>query len=208
MLARRRPWRMLTITTMPPERPVEPAVIDEILPPSGKGGAQESTPPTGPAQGKPLESELVRYLARWLDDFMRIPGTEVKVGLDPILSLIPVVGGTVATGGAVVILLEAVRCGISFPVLIRMSANVLINGLFDAIPVAGPVASAFFKSNSRNLELLRQWQSGQKEAVEKSTLRAFLVAGGVLAVLVTLWLALWAVFVGMVVGFWRWLFGR
>ncbi|HEY1081867.1 MAG TPA: DUF4112 domain-containing protein [Prosthecobacter sp.] len=144
-----------------PTPPARTAQVDEILPP-GKTGA---------------ESELAKFLARWLDNWLRIPGTNFKIGLDPILALFPGFGSAVASGGGLVILLEAVRSGVGIPVLARMGGNMLLNTLFDFLPVGGPVVSAFFKSNIRNLRLLQAWQAGQHQAVRRSTFRFFLWLG-------------------------------
>lgn len=66
------------------------------------------------------------------------------------------VGSTIASGGGLIILAEAVRSGVSVPVLLRMGGNMLLNTLLDYLPLAGPVVSAFFKSNVRNLQLLQK----------------------------------------------------
>ncbi|HCN31182.1 MAG TPA: DUF4112 domain-containing protein [Verrucomicrobiales bacterium] len=174
---------------MPSEIP-DRIIIDQVLPPSAKGMAAR-------AAG---ESELARYLAKWLDNWLRIPGTDFKIGLDPILALIPGLGSGVASGGGVIILLEAIRSGVTLPVFIRMGGNLLLNTLFDFLPLGGPVASAFFKSNMRNLRLLQAWQAGNQAAVKKSTLRLFLSLGLLLAALAAMLIGLWI--------FYAWLISR
>lgn len=146
------------------------AKIDHILRPGDTPGVGEALLDAH----KPGESDVARFLAKWLDSFLRIPGTNFKIGLDPILSLFPGIGSTLASGGGGVILVEAMRAGISLPVLLRMGGNMLLNTLFDYLPGIGPIASAFFKSNLRNLTLLRRWQSGQHEAVRRGTARLWL----------------------------------
>lgn len=154
---------------MPSEIPDE-IHIDEVLPP------QKSSFPKQ-ANGKPVESDVAQFLAKWLDNWLRLPGTDFKIGLDPLLSLIPGFGSTIASGGGLIILIEAVRSRVSVPVLLRMAANMLLNTLFDYFPAVGPVASAFFKSNSRNLKLLTDWQAGQHDLIKRSTWRLFGVLG-------------------------------
>lgn len=147
-----------------PTPPARNAHVDEVLPPqTGRGDA--------------ANSEVANFLARWLDNWLRIPGTNFKIGLDPILALFPGFGSAVASGGGLVILIEAIRCGASLPVLLRMGGNMLINTLFDFLPVGGPVVSAFFKSNVRNLRLLQSWQAGQHQAIRRSNIRFFIWAG-------------------------------
>jgi hypothetical protein len=170
-----------------PETPPPRIVIDDVLPP----GSRET--PHG--QGPVLTSELARFLAKWLDDILRIPGTNFRIGLDPIMASIPIVGDMLASGTGLVIMLEAARAGVSVPVLLRMGGNMVVNTVLDLIPFLGPVISAFFKSNRRNLELLQRWQAGQQQAIQRSTGRLFLVVGLVFAVLVGFWIVAW-LFVG------------
>jgi len=170
--------------------------IDEILRPG-----QDAKPGLGEAMfgqtagGAPVESSVARFLARWLDNFLRIPGTNFKIGLDSILVLFPGVGSTVASAGGLIILLEAIRSGVGVAVLLRTGGNMLLNTLFDYIPGLGPVASAFFKSNVRNLLLLQKWQAGHHEAVRRGTLRLFAAFGGILFLLALLLAGLFAGYV-------------
>ncbi len=162
--------------------------IDEIMRPG-------QPPPMSAAEGQggaaPQVSPLAKFLARWLDELLNVPGTKFRIGLDPILAMIPGVGDVVASGSGMVIILEAVRSGVAIPVLMRMGANMLINTALDAIPLIGPVGSAFFKSNSRNLTLLKNWQTGHQAEIKKSTLRFFVASGILLVVLFAIWVALW-----------------
>ncbi|WP_166647387.1 DUF4112 domain-containing protein [Prosthecobacter fusiformis] len=160
--------------------------IDEVLPPRVAG-----RPPAKLAQ----ESEIARFLAKWLDNWLRIPGTNFKIGLDPILALFPGVGSTVASGGGLIILAEAIRSGISVPVLIRMGGNMLLNTLFDFLPIGGPVVSAFFKSNMRNLRLLQDWQAGHQQTIRRSTTRLFIMLGVLMIFLVAMLFGLFAFYV-------------
>lgn len=164
-----------------PSSPSSHAQIDEVLPP-GKSPAGQ-------------DSEIARFLAKWLDNWLRIPGTDFKIGLDPILALFPGVGSSVASGGGLIILIEAIRSGISFPVLLRMCGNMLINTLFDFLPLGGPVVSAFFKSNLRNLRLLQAWQAGQQQKVRRSTARFFILLALFMVVMLGLLFALFAFYV-------------
>ncbi len=158
-------------TSMP--SPAPQAHIDEILRPRAPDADGH------PAAGKTVagESEVARFLAKWLDDFLRIPGTDFKIGLDPLLAIFPGIGSAVSSAGGLVILIEALRSQVSLPVLLRMGGNMLVNSLLDSLPAIGPVASAFFKSNLRNLTLLQTWQAGQHEEVRRSTTRLWLGLG-------------------------------
>ncbi len=176
------------------KQPVPEAHVDEVLPPEhgGKGVA-------GVAKDSSAKSETARILAYWLDEFIRIPGTNFRIGLDPIMAFFPVIGDFLASSAGAVILLESVRCGVSFPVLIRMGGNLLLNTFFDAIPGIGPFFSAFFKSNSRNITLLKQWQAGHKDEVRRSTWRLFGLLALLLLVVFALWGGLWAFYIWILV---------
>jgi hypothetical protein len=167
--------------------------VDEVLPPQVNPIAAKLA-----ASKDPTERAAARILAKYLDDLLQIPGTNFKIGLDPILALIPGVGDTVASGAGIIILLDALRSGVSIPVFLRMTLNMGINFLIGLVPGLGAAGSAFFKSNSRNLALLTTWQAGHKDKVKRSTLRFY----GGLAIL----LAMIALFI--VVGwlFYAWLF--
>ncbi|OYW77311.1 MAG: hypothetical protein B7Z37_04900 [Verrucomicrobia bacterium 12-59-8] len=173
--------------------PIPDLKVDEVLP-----------PPINPIAAKLAESAdptnraTARILARYLDELLRIPGTSVRVGLDPILALIPGVGDTVASGAGVIILMDALRSGVSIPVFLRMTLNMGINFLIGLIPGAGAVASVFFKSNTRNLHLLTAWQAGHKEKVHRSTLRFYFGLLILAAVIVGIIIIGWA--------FYAWLF--
>jgi hypothetical protein len=179
---------------MQPELPNE-IHIDEVLRPGQTPQGLGETMFGKTAKGNQVESEVAKFLARWLDSFLRIPGTDFKIGLDPILALMPGIGSTVASGGGLIILFEAIRTGISLPVLLRMGGNLLLNTLFDYIPALGPVISAFFKSNSRNLSLLQQWQAGHQDKVKASTGRLFAALGFIVAMLSLLLAGLFVVYV-------------
>ncbi|MFM2177514.1 MAG: hypothetical protein RL015_1612 [Verrucomicrobiota bacterium] len=179
-----------------PSQPPREIHIDEILRAGQKAEPGMSDTTFEPSvNGMPLESDVAKFLARWLDNILRIPGTDFKIGLDPILALFPGFGSTIASGGGLIILIEAVRSRVSVPVLMHMAFNLFINTLFDYIPALGPVASAFFKSNSRNLRLLQDWQAGHHENVKRSTWRLFLVLGCIIAVLIGMLAGLFALYV-------------
>ena len=108
----------------------------------------------------PVDSEhlrLARFLADLLDQRFTIPGTSIRIGLDPIIGLIPGIGDLLAnlTGSLIVII--AARIGVPKIALARMGVNVAINALLGAIPFFGDVLSIWFRSNVRNVELLQRY---------------------------------------------------
>lgn len=89
-----------------------------------------------------------------LDELIRIPGTNIRFGLDPILGILPYGGETVATIIGATILGEAGKKGIPFRSLIKMGGNMLLNAVVGVVPVLGDAFSFWFKSNSRNYKML------------------------------------------------------
>jgi hypothetical protein len=98
----------------------------------------------------------VRVLARLLDNAIPIPGTSWKIGLDPIVGLIPGIGDLISAVLSGYIILEAARAEIPTLTLAKMLGNVGIDTLFGAVPAFGDVFDAAWKSNSRNVALLER----------------------------------------------------
>ena len=86
-----------------------------------------------------------------------LPGTQLKFGLDVMLDLIPVVGDVIAAAMGAWIVWEARNLGMSKWHLARMSGNVGFDFLLGAIPWIGAIPDFFFRSNSRNLRIVKRW---------------------------------------------------
>jgi hypothetical protein len=91
-----------------------------------------------------------------LDELVSVPGTPIKVGLDPVIGVIPIAGDALAALVGVWVILEASRFGIPRVVLGRMVANLVLDLGIGAIPLLGDAYDLFFRSNSRNLALFRR----------------------------------------------------
>jgi Domain of unknown function (DUF4112) len=111
---------------------------------------------------------FARLVADLLDQRFTIPGTDIRVGLDPILDLIPGVGDVVANLAGSLILLTAARLRVPKVVLARMGINVAINALIGAIPVIGAVFSIWFRSNAMNAALLERHAAADERRAELS----------------------------------------
>jgi hypothetical protein len=98
----------------------------------------------------------VRVLARLLDNAITIPGTRWKIGLDPVIGLIPGIGDMVGAVLSGYIVLEAVRAEVPTFTLARMLVNVGIDTLLGAVPAVGDVFDAAWKSNMMNVALLER----------------------------------------------------
>jgi hypothetical protein len=95
----------------------------------------------------------MRLVAELLDEAVRIPGIGVRVGIDPLLGVVPVGGDLVAGGLSMYIVAESARLGVSWQTLLRMMANVGVDAAGSSVPVVGGVFDALWKANRRNLAL-------------------------------------------------------
>lgn len=91
-----------------------------------------------------------------MDRLIRIPGVKKRLGLNPILDLVPGFGDIAAAGISVSVLVYGIRRGIPKILLGRMALNVLINEVIGIIPIVGSIFAFWFTANTRNYELLRQ----------------------------------------------------
>jgi len=110
---------------------------------------------TPPAGGDPAPLHRVERVASVLDDVFRIPGTRIRVGLDSLIGLIPGVGDAagLALGGWFVY--EAHRLGAPAALKWKMVRNVAVDAISGFVPVLGDIVDVAYRSNRRNLELLR-----------------------------------------------------
>jgi len=102
----------------------------------------------------------VRALAALLDDAVAVPGTNVRVGLDPILGVIPVGGDAAAAVLSLYPILEAHRLDAPPSTLVKMLLFVAIDASVGSIPVLGTLFDAGWKANKRNLRTLERHVEG------------------------------------------------
>jgi hypothetical protein len=96
----------------------------------------------------------VRWLARFLDSAVLIPGTSQRVGFDALIGLLPGAGDAISGALAAYIVYESVRLGASGKTVAKMLGFVALDFAIGAVPVAGDVADMFLRVNRRNLDLL------------------------------------------------------
>lgn len=112
----------------------------------------------GDVPADPVEASLRRLdrFALILDEAFRIPGTRWRVGLDGMIGLVPGIGDALTAAIALYPLAEGWRHGVPKRLLARMLGNVGLDAAVGAIPVLGDIFDLRFKSNRRNVELLRR----------------------------------------------------
>lgn len=91
-----------------------------------------------------------------LERSFRVPGVNVPIGLDAIIGLVPVIGDLVTTALGAYIVWEARNLGVSKWGLTRMGANVAFDTAIGLIPVLGDAADFVFRSNTRNLRIIKK----------------------------------------------------
>jgi hypothetical protein len=129
----------------------------------------------------------IAYVAHMLDDLVTVPGTNARVGIDPVIGLIPIVGDLAAAVVGAWIILESARFKVPGIVLVRMILNTFVDFVIGLVPFVGDILDFGFKGNRMNLELFHRHALDPGE--DTSGHWAFVL--GLLAVLVGLgWLGL------------------
>lgn len=98
----------------------------------------------------------IEAMEAMLEGLFVLPGTTRRVGLDSLVGLIPVVGDIATAAMGAWIVWEARNLGMSKWQITRMAANVGVDTLIGAIPFAGDAFDFFFKSNTKNLKIIRK----------------------------------------------------
>jgi hypothetical protein len=100
--------------------------------------------------------DLLRRWVKLLDDRFRIPGTNIRFGIDPLIGLIPGLGEATSPVFTVALLVQGVRMRVPRVVLARMVVHAGVDALLGVIPFAGNVVDVFWRANRRNLTLLER----------------------------------------------------
>ena len=107
-------------------------------------------------KGGDLEKELnsLKRLAHWLDDSIKVPGTEWKIGADGIIGSIPVIGDITTGCFAAYIIYQARRFNVPKKTLLKMIWNTSLDIGIGFIPIVGDLFDFYWKANLSNLNLL------------------------------------------------------
>jgi hypothetical protein len=98
----------------------------------------------------------IEALEKVLEGLFVIPGTNQRVGLDFLLGIIPVGGSFVAAAMGSYLAWEARNLGMPKSALVRMAGNIGVDAVLGAIPVVGAIPDFFFRSNTRNLKIIKR----------------------------------------------------
>lgn len=100
--------------------------------------------------------QRIEMLEQVLEGLVSIPGTKQRIGLDAILGFVPVVGDLVTAAMSSYLVWEARNLGLPKLQLARMAANVGIDTAIGAVPVVGDLFDIAFRSNRKNLRIIRR----------------------------------------------------
>lgn len=133
---------------------------------------------------KPTSSlKRLRQISHVLDNAIALPGTDFRIGLDPILGILPG-GGDVITGlMSVYIVFEGAKMGLPAATLGRMGFNILLDTLTGTIPVIGDFFDVTWKANSQNVMLLEKHLADPKPSRAADRLFAVVIVVGLLALI-------------------------
>src|SRR5580698_5345174 len=132
--------------------------------------------------GKAFDDEHLDILSHVLDDFIRIPGTSIRFGLDGIVGVIPGIGDIIGGIASCIIIVAAWVRGVSYIVVARMVANVAIEVVVGSIPVLGDMFDIAWRANRRNYALL----VGSVDEPRKHTIQSWFFLGVLCLILAAL----------------------
>jgi hypothetical protein len=133
--------------------------------------------PSTPRPPSPPVPEWLRSLVRLMDGAFVVPGTDFRVGLDPLLGLVFPGAGDIAGGlASTLMFMVAFRSGVPAVIMLRMLVNVGVDAIIGSIPLLGDLFDAAYRSNEKNLALLeRHADPGRKPTVSDYAVVGFVI---------------------------------
>lgn len=131
---------------------------------------------------KSASLQRLRKFSRLLDNAIAVPGTTFRIGLDPILGLLPAAGDFVGTALSAYIVIEAARLGVPRATLGRMVFNMLLESIVGVVPVLGDLFDFAWKANTKNMALLEAHLNVPHASEKANRWFIFLLVAGLLAV--------------------------
>jgi hypothetical protein len=123
-------------------------------------------------------------LSTYLDGLFRVPGTGWRFGLDALIGLIPNYGDIATSLVSFYILIAGVRYGVPKITLLRMAINIGLDYAIGSIPVIGDAFDFFYKSNQRNMQLIRERATGQGKGTAGDWIFLFIIMASLIGILI------------------------
>ncbi len=133
--------------------------------------------------------ESLESLSRYLDNWIKIPVVGWRFGLDALIGLVPNVGDTLTSFASFYILIAGVRYGVPKITILRMAFNIGLDYVVGLVPFVGDAFDLFWKSNKRNMDLIRERATGK----DKGTTSDYIFVGLMIFALI-------AILIGSIVG--------
>jgi len=150
-----------------------------------------------------FDDENLDILSHVLDDFIQIPGTSIRFGLDGIIGIVPGIGDILGGLASSIIIIAAWIRGVPYVTVARMVANVGIEVVFGSVPILGDMFDIAWRANRRNYALL----TGSLYDPRKHSIQSWLFLGALCLVLFVLMLLPMLLLAWMANGLMHWLFG-
>lgn len=146
----------------------------EVLPPEKKSGKDEEI------------DTILDLVTKVMDTIFRVPGTRFRFGINPLIGFLPVIGDQIDAAISTAVLFGSVRHRLPKIVLVRMALNVLLNAIFQGIPIVGNLFTFFFKANRQNYELLRKHAGTGKPVTRGDWIFVGAIIGGTFLIAISL----------------------
>ncbi len=141
---------------------------------------------TATKERKQIElEESLENLSRYLDDWIKIPVVGWRFGLDALIGLVPNVGDTITSVASFYILIAGVRYGVPKITILRMAFNIGLDYVVGSIPVVGDAFDFVWKSNKKNMNLIRERATGK----DKGTTSDYVFVGLIILALIAILIA-------------------
>jgi hypothetical protein len=115
--------------------------------------------------------ERLAALSRWLDHAFRLPGTDIRFGLDAIVGMIPGVGDVLTNLISAYLVVEARRLGVTRWDMARMIGNIVVDAGLSAVPIAGDIFDVFWRANDRNMRILLEHLARRGRVIDGEAVR-------------------------------------
>jgi hypothetical protein len=128
--------------------------IGPVVNRSSDGPGEPATRAIEPDPDVAADLRRLRGLSHVLDDSIPVPGTGYRIGVEPLIGLVPVIGDAVGAALSVYVLVVAVRTGVPRATIVRIGIVLWVDATLGAVPVVGDVFDAYWKANRRAVALL------------------------------------------------------
>lgn len=147
---------------------------------------------TTPRDPKANTLKRLRTISHLLDNAIRIPGTSYRIGLDPLLGLLPAGGDIAGAFLSAYIVFSAAQLGVPRESLVQMVYNILLETLVGTIPVVGDFFDVAWKANVKNLQLLESHVDSPQTYKKADKMFVFLLLAGLaIATIAIVGLGVW-----------------